>query len=213
MAEPIHTVTLTITDKAGTVYDRVHVYAEAQERGMWEGVIEFVAADDSHTVRTPRETTQSSVAAVAYWATGLEPIYFEGALDRALRHRREPREAAATPRWRVASVEIVSPDAQLPARIMDARTPPPGLRRHVHDTAIVAFEGMLEPHLEGTVGHYGFLVEFGSENGAALVANTLWSGSHSDTTRVLVEDTPIAMNHSLIKDALLRLARPIGEAA
>jgi hypothetical protein len=33
-------------------------------------------------VVTDRETTQSSREAVAYWATGLEPIYLEGALKR-----------------------------------------------------------------------------------------------------------------------------------
>jgi hypothetical protein len=34
-------------------------------------------------LRTERETTQPDKAVLEYWATGLEPIYFEGALARA----------------------------------------------------------------------------------------------------------------------------------
>jgi hypothetical protein len=35
-------------------------------------------------VWTDTETTQTSVESVRYWATGLEPLYLEGALVRAL---------------------------------------------------------------------------------------------------------------------------------
>jgi hypothetical protein len=34
-------------------------------------------------LRTGRETTQPNRDAVAYWASGLEPVYFEGAFVRA----------------------------------------------------------------------------------------------------------------------------------
>jgi hypothetical protein len=37
------------------------------------------------TWQTERETTQSSAEQVAYWASGLEPTYLEGALARAQR--------------------------------------------------------------------------------------------------------------------------------
>jgi hypothetical protein len=53
---------------------------------MWEGWIEFHPANGSGSVlRTGRETTQPNLAALEYWADGLEPIYFEGALARAER--------------------------------------------------------------------------------------------------------------------------------
>jgi hypothetical protein len=35
-------------------------------------------------VRSSRETSQPNLADLEYWATGLTPIYLEGALDRAL---------------------------------------------------------------------------------------------------------------------------------
>jgi len=44
----------------------------------------FAPADGSPPLATPRETTQSNRAALEYWARGLEPIYLEGALVRAV---------------------------------------------------------------------------------------------------------------------------------
>jgi hypothetical protein len=53
--------------------------------GMWHGWIEFVHLDGVHVVRSGRETTQPNRQDAVYWATGLTPIYLEGALRRALK--------------------------------------------------------------------------------------------------------------------------------
>lgn len=55
--------------------------------GTWEGWIEFhpVALRQAAILATERETTQPTREALVYWATGLEPIYLEGAFDRAVR--------------------------------------------------------------------------------------------------------------------------------
>lgn len=59
---------------------RVRAYAE--KRGnVWIGWLEFRSG--SRTVKTGEETSQPTKEAVAYWATGLEPVYLEGALERA----------------------------------------------------------------------------------------------------------------------------------
>lgn len=52
--------------------------------GTWEGWIEFVPLDGGEPVRSPCETTQGNRNAAEYWATGLTPVYLEGALTRAL---------------------------------------------------------------------------------------------------------------------------------
>jgi hypothetical protein len=52
--------------------------------GAWQGWIEFVPIDAGVPVRTPRETTQPNRTDTQYWATGLSPVYLEGALARAL---------------------------------------------------------------------------------------------------------------------------------
>jgi hypothetical protein len=51
--------------------------------GMWEGWIEFMPIEGGMLLRTPRETTQPNRADAEYWATGLTPVYLEGALRRA----------------------------------------------------------------------------------------------------------------------------------
>jgi hypothetical protein len=58
------------------------------DRGLWEGWIEFLPEDGSPVLRSERETTQPNRADTEYWATGITPIYLEGALRRTL----EPRE-------------------------------------------------------------------------------------------------------------------------
>ncbi|HKV07188.1 MAG TPA: hypothetical protein VJ725_03555 [Thermoanaerobaculia bacterium] len=50
----------------------------------WEGWIEFVPGDGSPVLRSRRETRQPDRGALEYWATGLTPVYLEGALERAL---------------------------------------------------------------------------------------------------------------------------------
>ena len=59
-------------------------FGEQRPDGTWEGWIEFHPLTPAGTlVLTDRETTQPNLEALAYWASGLEPIYFEGAYERA----------------------------------------------------------------------------------------------------------------------------------
>ena len=64
---------------------RARACANEMETGLWQGWIEFLPIDSSEpAVRSPRETTQPNRTDTHYWATGLSPIYLEGALKRAL---------------------------------------------------------------------------------------------------------------------------------
>ncbi len=49
--------------------------------GKWEGWLEFTSSG-GHVLRTPRETTQPNRDDLSYWASGISPIYLEGALAR-----------------------------------------------------------------------------------------------------------------------------------
>lgn len=72
-----------VQDTLGNLYD-VFIYGEPRLDGTWEGWIEFVPVDPVlASVRTERETTQPDLAALEYWATGLEPLYLSGAFERA----------------------------------------------------------------------------------------------------------------------------------
>jgi hypothetical protein len=60
------------------------VQAMGARRGhVWHGWLEFVPIEGGLTLRTERETTQPDRGALGYWASGLEPVYIEGALSRA----------------------------------------------------------------------------------------------------------------------------------
>lgn len=67
----------------GTTYT-VLSYGEEREDGTWTGWLEFKPADPTlPTLVTDQETSQPNRTAIEYWATGLEPVYFEGAFHRA----------------------------------------------------------------------------------------------------------------------------------
>jgi hypothetical protein len=79
----IHRHSEQVRDTHGHLYD-VLIYGEPKAGGTWEGWLEFVPLSASlRTRRTERETTQPDRAALEYWATGLEPLYFAGAFERA----------------------------------------------------------------------------------------------------------------------------------
>ncbi len=83
MPELILEATYLVRSTAGVAY-QPRVYGQARDDGTWEGWIEFIPLPEAvPTLRTDRETTQSTRAALAYWASGLEPVYYEGALARA----------------------------------------------------------------------------------------------------------------------------------
>jgi len=82
MAELIQEFADAVRDARGNEYV-ASVYGEARG-GTWEGWIEFRPLEGGGPVlRTGRETTQPDRGALEYWATGLEPVYLEGALARA----------------------------------------------------------------------------------------------------------------------------------
>lgn len=83
MDEILQEYTATI-DSGGTAY-KARAIAAPRADGTWEGRIEFTPVNGGEPLRTDRETSQPNRDAVAYWASGLEPVYLAGALERALR--------------------------------------------------------------------------------------------------------------------------------
>ncbi len=69
--------TLTLGDRKY----RIDIEGEERSDGTWGGRVAFV--DGKSTKRTGQETSQSNREALEYWATGLEAVYLEGALQRA----------------------------------------------------------------------------------------------------------------------------------
>jgi hypothetical protein len=84
----IHDFTAEVSDPDGHVY-RARAVGRPRRTGMWEGWLEFRPRGGGGQLRrTAVETTQPNLDALRYWASGLEPVYLEGALERAIAGRR-----------------------------------------------------------------------------------------------------------------------------
>jgi hypothetical protein len=82
MAELIHNHSTHVRTPEGEIFT-TRVFGERQRDGMWAGWLEFDDGRGHVVLRTGPETKQPSRDALDYWATGLEPVYVEGAFARA----------------------------------------------------------------------------------------------------------------------------------
>ncbi|HEY7518555.1 MAG TPA: hypothetical protein VIE36_09715 [Methylomirabilota bacterium] len=82
MAELIHEFTTRVKDRGAVSYV-AQAWGRRMEDGRWEGWLVFLPVTRGFARRTGRETTQANIEALAYWVTGVEPVYLEGALERS----------------------------------------------------------------------------------------------------------------------------------
>jgi hypothetical protein len=83
MPELIFEHSAQVEDADGEVYVP-RTYGQARTDGTWVGWIEFHHLDSEGMVlHTGQETSQPNREALVYWASGLEPVYFDGAFTRA----------------------------------------------------------------------------------------------------------------------------------
>jgi len=115
MAEVLVSFDHPVHDDLGEFHARA--VGRSADDGMWEGWIEFVPIDGSTEVLlTSVESRQPEREHLYYWATGLTPVFLEGALHRA----RRPATV------RVRPIETPSSDAPKPRDRVVSRTMPPG---------------------------------------------------------------------------------------
>jgi hypothetical protein len=87
VADFIQQFTSRFHDENGTIY-AVRAYGAARADGTWSGWLEFhPARGRGRILKTDQETSQPTRITLEYWASGLEPIYFEGAFARATGRR------------------------------------------------------------------------------------------------------------------------------
>jgi hypothetical protein len=86
MDELVHEHSAVVIGHRDTAYAgrryRARIRATTRD-GLWFGYIEFVPEGSGTPLRTGDETSQPDRGAVEYWASGLEPIYLDGAFARA----------------------------------------------------------------------------------------------------------------------------------
>lgn len=210
MTQLVHERLLELTDPQGTAYRRVLVYAEREPAGTWVAWVEFVSASGDKVVQTDRETTQSTLDGVAYWATGLQPTYFEGALDRASRRTADTRPTSArtspTTGRGLVCFRVRSRDPRVVFRVMATRTVFPGLRRFIQDGGTIIYVRTEEPALTEMPRIYEFLAQFRSENGAAILATYLEADLQGTSTTLEIRRADVPLESDAIRQALVTAA-------
>ena len=78
----LHTYKQPVRDAQGRTYI-ARAEGERQPDGSWHGWFAFAQEGTGEVFRTERETTQADRDDLEYWASGIEPVYLEGALTRA----------------------------------------------------------------------------------------------------------------------------------
>ena len=83
MAETLLRFDTPVSHSDGHQY-MAHACGRERDNGQWEAWLEFKDVETGEVLRSQRETTQPNRTDALYWATGLTPVYLEGALDRIL---------------------------------------------------------------------------------------------------------------------------------
>jgi hypothetical protein len=113
MAEVLASYDAPVIDPTGTY--RARAVGRPAENHMWEGWLEFVSIDDRATVIVgPVESRQPNRHDLLYWATGLTPVFLEGALHRA----QNPLKVSVRP------AEVPHSDAPAPRIVTTTRVEP-----------------------------------------------------------------------------------------
>jgi hypothetical protein len=103
-----------------------------------------------------------------------------------------------------AGISIVTIDPTIVRRLMGGGARP-GSSRTTVNAGLLLFEGSSTAR-DGPPAHH-FLVEFGTENTAAAIANWLWSMLRGHVTSLNVGDEPVEIHHGAIKRALIAAAQ------
>ncbi len=118
MVEVLATFDDPVIDSSGSYHARA--VGRLADDGMWEGWLEFSPAEGP-TLVTGVESRQPERTHLAYWATGLTPVYLEGALVRArnptvVRVRLAEQAQSGGPAPRVVTVPVGAPT---PSAVLD----------------------------------------------------------------------------------------------
>jgi hypothetical protein len=100
-----------------------------------------------------------------------------------------------------AAISIATIDSSILRRLIGAG-PTPGVSREIHNAGVLRFEGS-SPSGDGPLDHHRFVVEFGTENAAAALANWLWSTLHGHASTLRIGDDEVPIQNGAIKRALI----------
>ena len=214
MSELIQEFTTGVADEAGRTYT-ARVRGDTDSVGHWQGWIEFLPRDGGAAFQTRRETTQSTLEHLRYWATGLSPDYLESALRRARKAGSTPPAAPPPledpafdaarirdpqPGSAVIAMDLETLDPSVPLRFMHKPELRAGQVHRVPGGGIVVYDGVSAD--DGKPSRHHFLVQYGSENSAAVLANHIWSDLREEGVTVIIRGRRVPLTNHDLAEAL-----------
>ena len=169
MAERLVEFADPVTDRRGRAY-HAHVGGELRADGMWEGRVVFTPVEAGERTSTERETLQRDVSDLQYWASGLTPVYLEGALERAQDRRRLESRGEWRDRRsdvRTARFLVRCREDRVPAELLGTFVLEPGLTRDLPDGSRIRYTGTRYGGADGSERAHAFELEYRGERGDA----------------------------------------------
>ena len=213
MSKLVHEFSAPVTQRGASWTARIRGDQDAV--GHWQGWIEFLPQDGGPALQTGRETTQSEYEHLRYWASGLSPAYLEMAFQRARpteSHEPSPPPPLPVPSYdparireggedsSVVRLQLETLDPSLPRRLMRSPEIRGGRVRRIPGGGILVYDGVEGE--EGQPSRHTFLLQYGSENAAAVLANHLWSALHGEGGALFVDGAPVEIDSHLLNEAL-----------
>jgi hypothetical protein len=87
---------------------------------------------------------------------------------------------------------------------MAKRSLTPGARRYIHNGGILVFRGALTEPTATSEGVYELSAQFGSESGAVMIANRLFSDLRGAAAALEIDGLDVPIRNGAIKEGLLR---------
>ena len=100
-----------------------------------------------------------------------------------------------------AEFSITSIDPTLPRRLLGVE-PSPATVRQIHHAGVVTYRGSADADSIGRQRH-AFVVEFGTENAAGVLANWMWTALRAHVSSLEIGGDTVPVQHAAIKRALL----------
>lgn len=216
MSQLIQEFTTLVRSGGGPSYV-ARVRGDVDSAGHWQGWLEFLPEDGGPALQTGRETTQSTREHLRYWASGLSPTYLQAALLRALQTGstnppappplEDPRYDAGSirgehPGSTVIEMELETLDPTVPLRLMHMTQLRAGNVHRVPGGGILVYDGV--EAADGEPSRHRFLVQYGSQNAAAVLANHIWSDLHDDGVTVRIRGSAVPITNHDLAEALRR---------
>ena len=181
-----------LTDASGAMY-MAQVHGTQRRDGKWEGHLSFTPMTTGDTLKTSRESLQSDMNDLQYWALGLTPQYVRAALERVLAQNWENAVASGP----AIALHLSAPDERV-SEIMGTYSLKHGMQRVIPGGSLLIYRDT------GYTGSDRRDYAFDLHSGEDVQASAAWLSELMAGTRVSIDGEAIGLNEAEIAAAISR---------